>query len=171
MAPHQQFQIIVLSKEPSHHPLIPALISLGERVERKGYGKDGGTGDISLRYGKRMVITGDDCNMSSLTPDDFIEVVDIDPFTRTLIMMGCSSPSPHVSLHWLLYHLPEVHAIISLSDMIPGKPVVTSPVVDPGFGVPLEVLKTLKKDKCINIHGTGSVMVGETLEEVENYLC
>ena len=171
MVSHQQFQIIVLSKEPSHHPLIPALISLGEQVERKGYISSGGTGDISLRYGKRMVITGDDCKMSSLTPEDFIEIVDIDFFARSLIMMGCSSPSPRVSLHWLIYHLPGVHAIISLSDMIPGKPVVTFPVVDPGFGVPLDILKTLKKDKCINIHGTGSVMVGETLEEVENYLC
>jgi hypothetical protein len=165
------YQIIVLSKEHSHHPLISDMISLGRRLTMKGCGSGRETGEISVRYAKRIVITGGDKALCSLTSTDFLEVVDVDPHRRVVILIGDSRPSPWIFLHWLIYHLPWVHAILHLPDMIPHYPTSTVSLTGSRYDIPVDVLKNLKKDKCINMPGVGSVMVGRTLKEIENSLC
>ncbi|HHH84127.1 MAG TPA: hypothetical protein ENL29_01520, partial [Thermoplasmatales archaeon] len=63
------FETFFLGREKIKNPFVEKIISASKKIGDKG------AGSISMRYGSRIIITSKNASLSSLTENDFVEVV------------------------------------------------------------------------------------------------
>lgn len=116
-------QFFRLSKERVRCPLIPEVVKLSKKLNRK-------RGTISVRYGKRM--------LSSPIGEGFVEVVDYDPVRNNLLFIGEEEPSVVSAIHWIILEaMEEINVIVHLHS--------DSKVADP-LERAKEILRSVKED-------------------------
>jgi L-fuculose-phosphate aldolase len=167
------FQTFFVSQEPSRCPKIPALIKAGKRLAKQKLTSIIG-GDLSVRFGRRVVITTAGADLGSLSSNDFVEVVDFD-FSRVLaVIIGSKPPSPELPLHWLIYNaFDNIQAVVQtcdeetlkLAEKRNGLPQTQEKQLYEPFELAREALRVLRHSKHVILKQHGVISVGNTLNE------
>ncbi|MCD6147612.1 MAG: class II aldolase/adducin family protein [Thermoplasmata archaeon] len=144
------FETFFLGREKIKNPFVEKMISASKKIGDKG------AGSISMRYGSRIIITSKNASLSSLTENDFVEVVDYDAVRNIALVIGMSEPSSASALHWFIYRREGINAIISVFD---------KDISEPDFDIAMEALKLLRNSNCIKLKNYGHVSVGKNMEE------
>jgi len=174
--PNISFQTFFASREQSNCPLIPDIVRIGKKLKEMGLLKDG-TGVVSLGYGRRVLINGNDVSLGDVGRGDILEIVDYDPVKRVALTIGDKEPHVETPVHWLIHHArDDVNAVVQinskkLAEKLSKKLPVTEKEWPPGtFELTKEILKTLRTGKGILIKNKGALFVGNSLKEVEDLI-
>ena len=170
------FQTFFISREVSKCPLISDIIKIGKKINLLGL-EEPTNSNISLSYGKRILINASNVNLTNLNYQDIIEIVDYDPVKNIILAMGKQNPVIETPVHWIIHHArDDVNAVIQLNgEKIVNQFSENSPITEreyPSGTIEMakEVLKTLRKSKKIVIRNIGCLFVGINLKEVENLI-
>lgn len=170
------FQTFFISREISKSPLIEDIVTFNKRVSKSEIINKNQT-NISLSFGKRMLITADNIDIKNMGAKDIVEIVDYDPIKNIIIAIGSQIPTINASVHWLIHHArDDVNAIVQVNgEKAIKKLLKNSPITE--FDYPLgtlelakEVLKTLRNSKRIVVKNVGCLCVGINLKEIEHLL-
>lgn len=145
---------LFLSKEEVKNPLADEIkkICVGLKVKLLS---------ISIRYGKRILMTSKNAEFSHLSNENFVEVVDYNPLNDVALVIGTEEPCDLV-LHWLIYRMEEINAIAHF-------------ICDEGrcvenINTAMEALKALKYSSLVELEGYGRIAVGKTLKELKEMI-
>ena len=156
-------RIIFLSKEEVKNPLTKEITEAGKILKEKGFVKEK-FGSISVKYGKRMIITANNANLGNLSNEDFVEIVDYNGVTNVTLAIGLKNPSMEIPMHWFIYRKPEINAIIHIQKTFDDIP--TTSYAPPGsIELAIEALKALRQANLINLKNYGSIAVGVNLKK------
>ena len=174
--PNISFQTFFASREQSNCPLIPDIVRIGKKLKEMGLLKDG-TGVVSLGYGRRVLINGNNVSLGDIGRGDILEIVDYDPVKRVALTIGDKEPNVETPVHWLVHHArDDVNAVVQinskkLAKRLSKKLPATKKEWPPGtFELTKEILKTLRTGKGILIKNKGALFVGNSLKEVEDLI-
>lgn len=172
--PSINFQTFFASREQSNCPLIPDIVRIGKKLKEMGLLKDG-TGVVSLGYGRRVLINGNEKSLGDVGRGDILEIVDYDPVKRVVLTIGEKEPNVETPVHWLIHHArDDVNAVVQinskkLAEKLSKKLPATEKEWPSGtLELTKEILKTLRNSKSILIKNKGVLFVGTSLKEVED---
>ena len=173
--PNISFQTFYVSKEISNCPFISEIVRASKRLKELDFFETVNDMIVSLRYGKRVLITADNTDLREIKQEDFLEIVDYDPLKKVLLAMGPKKPRVDTSIHWLIHHSrDEINAAIQLNDkMLTEKLVKKIPATKKEYPAGTleqakEVLKGLRNSKRIVIKNQGVLFVGNSIKDVED---
>lgn len=168
----RRLRTFFVGTETSRNPLLPRLQNLGQQLVAEEM--TDGTGVLSARYGRRVLITTGGAMLGSLKDTDFVEIMDYDPQRNHAKVLGKAEPSPDAGIHWLIYqnreeigaivhvHDPLVMEVNEATNMFPenreAKPIGSVELA-------VEALKLLRKSPYVVLRGHGCIAVGKTLDE------
>jgi len=165
------FQTFYVSKEESSCPQIADIIGFTKKF------KNINNASISYRYGKRVLINNSDIKLEKTEKKDFLELVDYNPFKKTLMVMGKHEPNLEAPLHWfIINYRNEINAVVLIKDnkylqYFEDK----LPSADKNF--PLwsvdkikEIMKLLSDNKKIVLKNIGVLYVGKSLKEIKDII-
>lgn len=161
------FQTLYLSKEPSTCFLTTDIINFIKKLGNI----DNLT--ISHRFGKRVLINSKNTDFKKINRENFVELVDYDPFKKILLLIGKEEACLESPLHWYIHHARnDVNAVLLIKNKkYSEKKIEKKPVVDDKY--PLwtieeikEILGALKDSKTVVIKNTGVLFAGNSLKEV-----
>ena len=157
-------EVIFLSNENIKNPIIEEMEDAGKKLKERGYVTET-YGNISVRYGKRMIITATNSDLGNLQDDDFVEVTDYNPVTNTALVIGRKRPSRETPMHWLIYSRNDINAIVHTHKIFDNA--ITTSEEKPAGSIELafEALKIIGKSNLINLKNHGSIAVGITLKK------
>lgn len=163
------FQTLHLSKEHSTCPLITDIINFIKKSDLIN------NFTISHRFGKRVLINSKTTNFKKIDKENFVELVDYDPFKKILLLIGKEEPCIESPLHWYIHHARnDVNVVLLIKDKkyFENK-IGKNPTIDNNY--PLwtieqikEILGALKNSKIIVIKNTGVLFVGDSLKKIED---
>lgn len=157
--------IFVLSPEEIRNPLAGEIVELALTLHERGFMER--SGSISMRYGRRMLITSSGADMAALEDTQFVEVVDYNPVTDTVILIGPHEPPPETSLHWLLYARDDINVVlcgVRLDEAAPAPEIEAPPE---GVMRAMAVLKGLKKTGAVRMKGESGIVVAASIAEIK----
>jgi ribulose-5-phosphate 4-epimerase/fuculose-1-phosphate aldolase len=144
---------------------IKEIVQLGKKLDEMGI-VDHESGSISIRYGKRIVITKAGAQMGKIKNEDMVEVIDYDPIKNLALVIGLAEPNSETPMHWLIYDaMDKINAIIHVHAMSEAIPTTENEKPYGTLELAMEVLKTFRKGNFINIKNNGSIAIGRNLEE------
>jgi len=168
------FQTFYVSREQSNCPLISDIIRVGKNLEKYGLLKNN-SGVISLGYGKRILINGNDVSLAEVEREDVLEIVDYDPVKKIVLAIGQKEPRIETPVHWIIHHARnDVNAIIQLNDenlaekLLKKLPTTEKTYPSRTLELAKEILKVLRTSKSIAIKDKGALFVGTCLKEAED---
>ena len=153
-----------LVREEVRNPLIEEIKEVGKIIKEKGLVKET-YGNISVRYGKRMIITASGTDLGNLKNEDFVEVVDYNISSNIALVIGLKKPSIETPMHWLIYRKPDVNAIIHVHKFFESAPTTENYAPPGSVELAMEALKALKNANLINLKNHGSLAVGINLKK------
>jgi len=169
--PDLYFQSLYVSKEYSSCPLIPDIINFITKVENV----DGLT--ISHRFGKRVLINSKDINFNKIGKENFLEIVDYEPFKKILLFMGMEEPCIDSPLHWYIHHAREdINAVLLIKDKkYSEKKINNFSIIDNKYPIwsieqIKEVLGALRNSKIVIIKNVGVLFIGNSLKEIRELI-
>lgn len=108
----------------------------------------------SAVFGKRIIIPASFNEFQKIDQDDFVELIDYNPVTNTLLYLGPKIPSNEVAVHWIVHHAKkEIQVIIqikNISDLNKIKQKITKTSIDENDNAldkAKKWLKTLQKNE------------------------
>ncbi len=131
----------------------------------------GTRGEISFRTPQSFAITANDARLSSLKPNQIVEVLEYSQAENALYVRGKGEPSQESLLHHVIYQKrPDVNAIFHIFDstMLNAHFDLDIPVISRYS--PDEILRTLEKQDAIAIKGNGLLFLGSTLKDAGNLI-
>jgi len=155
---------LFLSREEVRNPLAEEIKRAGKIVKEKGL-VEGTYGNISARYGKRMVITATGSDLGNLSNEDMVEVVDYNPVTDIAMVIGVKEPSKETPMHWLIYRREDINAAIHVHRTFEEAPSTEKYAPQGSLELAMEAIKALKNSKIANLMGHGSIAVGVNIED------
>jgi len=151
-------KIFFISREEIKNPLASSIIEAGKKLhECKVRAKS-----ISMRYGKRVLITAMGANVHDLGSEDFVEIVDYNPVGNIMLVIGTKAPPEEAMIHWFIYRREEINAIIYAEGNVEGGIAVDERGNTMEFIA--EILRALKKGNLINA-GKDVISAGENLQK------
>lgn len=170
------FQTFFVSKELSNCPLTTDIIKFGKKVDEFGILKDGEC-NISLTFGKRLLINAKKENIENLKNQDIIEIVDYDPIKNIIIVIGKKFPTIETPVHWTIQKARhDVNATLQITSknlydhLINDLPTTEKKTPKGTIEQAKEILKTLRIGKNILMKNEGVLLVGFNLKEIEDSL-
>ena len=168
------FQTFFVSREISISPMIVDIIRLGKKFEELTLKE--AECNISLSYGKCLLINARDADVKHMKQQDVVEIVDYDPIKNIVLAIGKKYPCIETPVHWIIQKARyDVHAVVEISskklyeiccDHLPVAEKTPSGTIDRAKAV----LKTLQDGKNICIQDEGILLVGLHLKEIEDSL-
>lgn len=132
---------------------------------------------VSLRYGKRILMTAKNIDFRKIKDEDFLEIIDYDPFKKVLMAIGLKEPRIETPIHWLIHHARnEVNAIIQIDDMqLVGQLEKKTPIPEKDYPMGSleqikEILRLLSNSKKILINNQSAIFIGSNMKDVEDLL-
>lgn len=173
--PNLSFQTFYVSKEISKCPLISEIIRVSKKFKTVGLSEDIIDISVSLRYGKRMLINAKNIDFSKIKAEDFLEIIDYDPFKKVLLLIGPKEPRIETPVHWLIHHARnEVNAIIQIDDaQLVGQLEKKLPITEKEYPIGSldqikEILRKLRDSKKVVIKNQGAIFVGNSMKDAED---
>ena len=171
------FQTFYVSKEKSNCPLVADILRVDKNFKKSNLFDNVSDIIISLKYGRRVLINGENSKLGEIEHEDLIEIVEYDPLKKVLLVMGAKEPKINSSVHWLIHYAKkEINAAIqidsqnlknSLKDKIPE----TEKELPKGsVDLAKEILKGLRNSKALNLKNNGVLFVGNSITEIEDYI-
>ena len=165
------FQTFYVSKEESNCPLIADILRLNKKLQNIN------NASISHRYGKRVLFNNSNIKPEKTKKEDFLEIVDYNPFKKTLMVMGKNKPTEDAPLHWfIINYRKEINAIVLIKDKdymqkFQDKFSIADKKL-PIWSVEKikEIMKLLADNKKIYLRNTGILYVGKSLKEIEDII-
>jgi L-fuculose-phosphate aldolase len=165
------FETFFLGKEKINNPLVKEMIDIG-RILVDALSYPNILGNISTRYGKRVLITSCNERIGYLIENDFVEVADYDATRNLAFVIGKNEPSYEMPMHWLLYRREDINAIIHIHKVFNEFPTTELERLPGSLELVLEALKLLKNYNCINLKNHGCIAIGKNLRNaMEAILC
>ena len=132
--------------------------------------------NISLGYGKRLLINARDVYIKQMKQQDIVEIVDYDPIKNIVLAIGKKYPCIETPVHWIVQKARhDVNAIVEITskklyqvccDHLPVIAKTPCGTIDRAKAV----LKTLRDSKNIRIQDEGILLAGVHLKEIEDSL-
>ena len=154
--------------------MIVDIIRLGKKIEELSIKET--ECNISLSYGKRLLINARDVNVEHMKQQDIVEIVDYDPIKNIVLAIGKKYPCIETPVHWIIQKARhDVHAVVEIKskkmyetccDYLPVTEKTSCGTIDRAKAV----LKTLRDSKNICIKDEGILLVGVHLKEIEDSL-
>ena len=173
--PNYGFQTFYVSREICKCPLIPEIIKVNKKLKTIELLKDISEISVSMKYGNRMLINVKNSNFFEINTEDFLEIIDYDPFKKILLVMGSKEPRIETPVHWIIHHArDEVKAIIQINDNHIARKLETiipkTEVEYPNGTLEQakEILLKLRDSKKVVIKNHGVIFVGNGLKVVED---
>lgn len=173
--PNLSFQTFFVSKEISKCPLISEIISISEKFKTIDLLENINDISVSIKYGKRILINVRNIDFSELKAEDFLEIIDYDPFKKVLMAIGLKEPRIETPVHWLIHHARnEVNAIIQIDDIqlveqLEKKiPRIEKEYPTGSLEQIKEILKILNISKKILINNQNAIFVGSNMKDAED---
>jgi ribulose-5-phosphate 4-epimerase/fuculose-1-phosphate aldolase len=172
--PIMTFQTFFVSREMSNCPLIVDMMRVCKKLDKLNLLGDG-DGSISVAYGKRIILNGNDGNLKHMKQEDIVEIVDYDPIKNIVLALGIADPCSETPVHWLIQKArDDIHAVLLLSNKkivkkLPQDVPATEHEAPSGtIDLAKEVLKALRQEKTIAIKNKGVLFAGFNLKEIED---
>src|SRR4030042_721198 len=170
--PAPALHTLFVSRETSNCPLLSEVITLGQGLQEFGL-TDMETGILSLDYGKRLLINATNVDITKITQQDIVEIVDYDPLKNIMMVIGLNDPTVETPVHWIIQKARhDVNAVLQINSpsvferfqtILP----VTEKETQPGtLERAKEILRTLRNGKTILIKNEGILFVGMTAKEI-----
>ena len=166
-----------MAQEPSACPLIPEIVKTCRTIATIPSLTNSTTMIVSMRYGKRLLITGELRKPMELTSNDFLEIVDVDPVKQIAIVIGLLPPPECTSLHWLLQQARrDINVTLQCMDIKPPSTLVgslprTESLDSLGYlDLAKTVLPALQDHNTILINSQGMLTIHKSLADVEQTL-
>ena len=170
---NKYFKTFFLSHETSSCPFIPQVVSFVKKTESL-LEHENLEIIVSSRYGKRVLTNLKFNNFKLITPDDFIEMVDYNPITRILMVIGDQTPGYDAPLHWMILHAKkEISIVVKIkTDEINEKFLRDTPMVETKNNEDIleltkKILFKLRNTSNLLIKNMGILLTGKTINEVE----
>lgn len=160
------FQPLYISKDYSTCPLIPDVIAFVKGL------KSIDNLTLSHRFGRRILINSKDTDLKKISKENFLELVDYDPFKKILLVIGAEDTRIDSPLHWYIHHARnDVNAVLLIND----KKLDDAPSINNKYPIWTveqikEVLGALRDSKIVNIKNFGVLLVGNSLKEIDSHL-
>jgi hypothetical protein len=172
--PSPALQVLFVSRETSKSPLFNDMVKIGRTLEQY-IEPTRETAMVSYDYGRRLIITGKNTDVTQMSQADIVEIVDYDPLKNIMLVIGTKEPCQEAPVHWIIQKarhdinmLLQVHSpslVRRLKDLLPSTEEVTSPGT---LDRAKEFLKTLRKGKTILIPYDDDILfAGINLQEIE----
>jgi len=143
-----------ISKEEIKNPLINEIKKICAESEAKLL-------SISIRYGKRILITSKNAEFINLSNENFVEIVDYNPASNVALLIGMEEPHD-VVLHWLIYRREEINAIAHF--------ICNEGKCIEDINTAMEAIKALKDSNLVELEGYGRIAVGRNLKELKEMI-
>ncbi len=108
-----KFKVQFIEEKILDFPIQNELITWGKRLSEMGciptypHPEDphiiSSAGNLSARIGNRFIITAAGSNLGKLTNDDFVEILKVDIYSKTITANGIKEPSSETMLHNSIY--------------------------------------------------------------------
>ena len=131
----------------------------------------GTRGEISFRTPRGFAITGSGARLSSLKPNQIVEILEYSQAENALYVRGVTEPSQESLLHHVIYQKrPDVNAIFHIHDstMLNAHSELGIELISQNS--PDEILRTLEKHDMIGIKGNGLLFLGASLKDAGNLI-
>lgn len=168
----RRFRTFFVGTETSRNPMVPKLQAIGKQLAERELCD--GPGVLSVRYGKRVIITTGGSTLGSLRDTDFVEIVDYDAQRHRCLLMGKQEPTADAGIHWLVYqNREEIGGIVHIRDPLvlevqEATQMFPESKDGKNFGpveLAVESLKLLRKSPYFVLRGHGCIAVGKNLEQ------
>lgn len=166
--------ICYVSREINISKLIVDVISFSKIFEK--YSSQISKIIITISFGNRVVLCSKQNDIKTITPEDFIEIVDIDPIRKTIVLMGKKHPTIETIVHWMIHKArTDINAVVEIqSNQLFQKNCNKIPIHQINSKNTIEQVKTilqaLKKDKNICIKDETIILTGLYLKEIKEYI-
>ena len=164
----QTFQSLYVSKEHSSCPLVPDVLSFIKKLDSVN------DLTISHRFGRRVLINSKEVDFKKINKENFLEIVDYDPFKKIILLMGVEDACIESPLYWYINHArKDVNAVLLIKDKnYFEKKVDKIPIIDNKYPIWVveqikEVLGALRNSKIVIIKDVGVLFVGNSLKDIE----
>ncbi|MEM0493117.1 MAG: class II aldolase/adducin family protein [Candidatus Thermoplasmatota archaeon] len=139
---------------------------------------DEGLGSISIDSGNRILINGEGINLTRLTKEGVLEIIDYDPIKNIILAIGKIEPCIQTPIHWMIQRARhDVHAVVILESkklleypVIKETPITERDYQEGSLDLVKEVLKTLRTGRIIRIMDREVLLVGMSLREITSML-
>ena len=165
---YSNFQTFYVSKKESNCPLIPDVITFIKKLDSVN------DLTISHRFGRRVLINSKEVDFKKINKENFLEIVDYDPFKKIILLMGVEDACIESPLHWYINHArKDVNAVLLIKDKnYLEKKVDKIPIIDNKYPIWTveqikEVLGALRNSKIVIIKDVGVLFVGNSLKDIE----
>jgi ribulose-5-phosphate 4-epimerase/fuculose-1-phosphate aldolase len=131
---------------------------------------------ISVSFGNRLLLSIKQNNVKNITQDDIIEIIDIDPIKKNVLLIGKKPPCIETLVHWIIHKArPDINAVVEIqSHEIYQKYCNKVPILKKTQKGTIEQAKTIlqsfQKNKNICIENETIILSGIYLKEIEEYL-
>ena len=173
---HFGFQTFFISRETSKCPQLVDILHISKKINELQLAEEG-TGSISIRYGRRILINSKDTQLPTLQPEDLVEIVDYDPIKNVVLTMGKKEPCRDTPVHSLIQTArTDINTVIllknkKLHDQLSNNLPLTEHEAPTGtIDLAKEILKTLRQGKNILIKNYGALFIGVNVQEIEKTL-
>lgn len=115
--PYHPLSVHCVSKEESNCPLIPILIEICHIAKQK-LNDENCLFLPSVIFGKRVIIPSSFIEVEKTQREEFVELIDYNPISNTLLYLGPNTPSTDVAVHWIVHHAKkEIQLIIQIKNL------------------------------------------------------
>jgi len=170
------FQTFYVSKEESNCPLIANMVKISKKLEELNLLKNNKV-IISLGYGKRVLINGNDTDLKNIERKDLLEIVDYDPVKKVVLIMGQKELNIETPVHWMIHHArTDVNVVVQINsekiiEKLFKKLKTTEKEYPSGTLEQIkEIMKTLRTDNSIIIKNEGVLFTGKNFQDVEDLI-
>ncbi len=168
---------IKISNERSNFKLIPDIINLINKINKKFDFKIDGDIIISVKYGKRIVINCKNSNLTNLKKDDFIEIIDYNPIKKMILSIGPREPDFNMTIHWIIQKARrESNVLIQLNSNSLIKKIIKDKIeneknsIEDSFEIAKDLLIKFRNQNMAYIKKYGIFLIGSNLKNMENII-
>ena len=161
------------SKEESNAPFIPLLIKLGMKLNGLPWiKKDSIT--LASRYGKRLLITTKNLDITNLKRQDFIEIIDVDPVKKIILYFGPSFPPDITPYLWVMHYAKkELQFSIYFKYEHEENIIESLPYIEKKgdfIDIVKKMLLLLQQTSGFQFNTNGIIITGQTMNEIEKII-
>jgi len=170
-------QVFYVSREETNCPLVIEIIKIGKKLKEQGILTNKTSATISMKYGKRILINSNVKDFLKIQKEELIEVVDYNPLSNNLLVIGSADPKIETTLHWMIHHARnEVNVVIQINDEKILEKIKEENMVStektPIHSIEFikQSLKQLRDRTEIFIKEKGAVFVGKNVKDVADLI-
>jgi len=120
--PNLPIKTFYISKETISSPHLIEIIKMGKILIQNKILNKNSDFVMSMKYGKRMIISSEIQDFEKISKDELIEVADYDPIKKNMLIIGPGEHKKNTALHWMLhYAIKDINTIVEIKNNLIDK--------------------------------------------------